>query len=141
MSHHGERPEKPWVASFSLYLEVFAKFTRDIMRGIKQMSLLVFYLEVLADLYFERGLLNMSVPWRFEYVDTSYELDYLHPERSEVVDVKHFISVLEMFKHHYTGELMYKVREDYVEPCGVPVSREYILTEPAILDMLKDRID
>ena len=128
-------------SSFSLYLEVFAKFTRDIMRGIKQMSLLVFYLEVLADLYFERGLLNMSVPWRFEYVDTSYELDYLHPERSEAVDVKHFISVLEMFKHHYTGELMYKVREDYVEPCGVPVSREYILTEPAILDMLKDRID
>lgn len=128
-------------SSFSLYLEVFAKFTRDIMRGIKQVSLLVFYLEVLADLYFERGLLNMSVPWRFEYVDTSYELDYLHPERSEAVDVKHFISVLEMFKHHYTGELMYKVREDYVEPCGVPVSREYILTEPAILDMLKDRID
>ena len=105
------------------------------------MSLLVFYLGILADLYFERGLLNMSVPWRFEYVDTSYELDYLHPERSEAVDVKHFISVLEMFKHHYTGELMYKVREDYVEPCGVPVSREYILTEPAILDMLKDRID
>ena len=126
---------------FSLYLEVFAKITRGIMRGIKQMSLLVFYLEVLADLYFERSLLNMSVPWRFEYVDTSYELDYLHPERSEAVDVKHFISVLEMFKHHYTGELMYKVREDYVEPCGVPVSREYILTEPAILDMLKDRID
>ena len=83
----------------------------------------------------------MNVPWRFEYVDTSYELDYLHPERSEAVDVKHFISVLEMFKHHYTGELMYKVREDYIEPCGVPVSREYILTEPAILDMLRDRID
>ena len=141
MSHHEERPEETWVSSFSLYLEVFAKITRDIMRGIKQMSLLVFYLEVLADLYFERGLLNMSVPWRFEYVDTSYELDYLHPERSEAVDVKHFISVLEMFKHHYTGELMYKVREDYVEPCGVPVSREYIITEPAILDMLKDRID
>ena len=136
-----ERPEKTWVSSFSLYLEVFAKITRGIMRGIKQMSLLVFYLEVLAALYFERGLLNMSVPWRFEYADTSYELDYLHPERSEAVDVKHFISVLEMFKHHYTGELMYKVREDYVEPCGVPVSREYILTEPAILDMLKDRID
>ena len=136
-----ERLEETWVFSFSLYLEVFAKFTRDIMRGIKQMSLLVFYLEVLAALYFERGLLNMSVPWRFEYADTSYELDYLHPERSEAVDVKHFISVLEMFKHHYTGELMYKVREDYIEPCGVPVSREYILTEPAILDMLKDQID
>ena len=141
MSHHEERPEETWAFSFSLYLEVFAKFTRGIMRGIKQMSLLVFYLEVLAALYFERGLLNMSVPWRFEYVDTSYELDYLHPERSEAVDVKHFISVLEMFKHHYTGELMYKVREDYVEPCGVPVSREYILNEVAILGMLKDRID
>ena len=82
----------------------------------------------------------MSVPWRFEYADTSYELE---PENSteEAFDVKHFVSVLEMFKHHYTGELMYKVREDYIEPCGVPVSREYILTEPAILDMLKDRID
>ena len=105
------------------------------------MSLLVFYLEVLVDLYFERGLLNMSVPWRFEYVGISYELDYLQPERSEAVDVKHFVSVLEVFKHHYSDKMMYKVREDYVEPCGVSVSREYILTEPAILDMLKDRID
>ena len=81
------------------------------------------------------------IPISFEYVDTSYELDYLHPERSEAVKVKHFISVLKVFKHYYTRELMYKVREDYVEPCGVPVSREYILTESAILDMLKDRID
>lgn len=83
----------------------------------------------------------MSVPWSFEYVDTSYELDYLHPERSEAIDVKHFVSVLEVFKHHYTGELMYKVREDYVKSCGVPVSREYILNEVTILGMLKDRID
>ena len=83
----------------------------------------------------------MNVPWSFEYVDISYELDYLHPERSEAVDVKHFVSVLEVFKHHYTGELMCKVREDYVEHCGVPVSREYILAEPAILDMLKGRIN
>ena len=81
------------------------------------------------------------IPISFEYVDTSYELDYLHPERSEAVKVKHFISVLKVFKHYYTRELMYKVREDYVEPCGGPVSREYILTGPAILDMLKDRID
>ena len=81
------------------------------------------------------------IPISFEYVDTSYELDYLHPERSEAVKVKHFISVLKVFKHYYTRELMYKVREDYVEPCGVPVSREYILTEPAILEMLKDRFD
>ena len=81
------------------------------------------------------------IPISFEYVDTSYELDYFHPERSEAVEVKHFVSILEVFKHHYTGELMYKVREDYVEPCGVPVSKEYILTEPAILDMLKDRVN
>lgn len=105
------------------------------------MSLLVFYLEVLVDLYFERGLLNMNVPWRFEYVGISYELDYLQPERSEAVDVKHFVSVLEVFKHHYTGELMYKVREDYTDPYGAPVSREYILNETAILDMLKYQID
>ena len=55
MSHHEERPEKSWVSSFSLYLEVFAKFTRGIMRGIKQMSLLVFYLEVLT----EQAILDM----------------------------------------------------------------------------------
>ena len=136
-----ERPEETWVFSFFFIFGSFREiYTRYYERHKVDVSCF-FYLEVLADLYFERGLLNMSVPWRFEYVDTSYELDYLHPERSEAVDVKHFISVLEMFKHHYTGELMYKVREDYVEPCGVPVSREYILTEPAILDMLKDRID
>ena len=83
----------------------------------------------------------MNVPWSFEYVDISYELDYLHPERSEAVDVKHFVSVLEVFKHHYTGELMYKVREDTVKPCGVPVSKDTILNEVAILGMLKDRIN
>ena len=55
MSHHEERPEETWVFSFSLYLEVFAKITRDIMRGIKQMSLLVFYLEVLT----EQAILDM----------------------------------------------------------------------------------
>ena len=81
------------------------------------------------------------IPISFEYVGTSYELDYPHPERSEAVDVKYFVFVLEVFKHHYTGELMYKVRDHYVEPCGVPVINEYILTEPAILDMLKYRID
>ena len=42
MSHHEERPEETWVFSFSLYLEVFAKFTRGIMRDIKQMSLVFF---------------------------------------------------------------------------------------------------
>ena len=82
----------------------------------------------------------MSVPWRFEYVDTSYELDPENPTE-EAFDIKHFISVLEILKNYYTGELMYKVRDHYVEPCGVPVINEYILTEPAILDMLKDRID
>ena len=141
MSRHGERPEETWVFSFFIFGSFREIYTRYYERHKADVSCFFFYLEVLAALYFERGLLNMNVPWRFEYVNTSYELDYLHPERSEAVDVKHFISVLEMFKHHYTGELMYKVREDYIEPCGVPVSREYILTEPAILDMLKDRID
>ena len=82
----------------------------------------------------------MNVPWRFEYVDTSYELEPENPTE-EAFDVKHFISVLEAFKHYYSEETMYRVRDEYVEPCGVPVSREYFLTEQAILDMLKDRID
>ena len=83
----------------------------------------------------------MNVPWSFEYVVISYELDYFHPERSEAVEVKHFVSVLEVFKHHYTGELMYKVREDYTDHYGAPISREYIINETAILGMLKDRIN
>ena len=82
----------------------------------------------------------MSVPWSFEYVDTSYELESENPTE-EAFDVKHFIIVLEVFKHHYSDEMMYRVRDEYVEPCGVPVTREYFLTEQAILDMLKDRID
>lgn len=82
----------------------------------------------------------MNVPWRFEYIDTSYELDPENPIE-ESFDIKHFISVLEVFKHHYSEKMMYRVRDDYIEPCGVPVSREYILMEPAILDMLKDRVD
>ena len=82
----------------------------------------------------------MSVPWSFEYVDTSYELEPENPTE-EAFDVKHFITVLEIFKHHYSDEMMYRVRDDYIEPCNVPISREYILNETAILDMLKDRID
>ena len=64
MSRHGERPEETWVFSFSLHLEVFAKFARGIMRELGDKtnlldqtsfwcSLLVFYLEVLTDLYFK----------------------------------------------------------------------------------------
>lgn len=83
----------------------------------------------------------MNVPWNFEYVDTSYELNYRFPDRSAAVDIKHFISVLEVFKHHYSDEMMYKVRDDYIEACNIPISREYILNETAILDMLKDRVD
>ena len=82
----------------------------------------------------------MSVPWSFEYVDTSYELEPENPTE-EAFDVKHFISVLEAFKHYYSKETMYRVRDDYIEPCNVPISREYILNETAILDMLKDRVD
>ena len=82
----------------------------------------------------------MSVPWTFEYVDTSYELEPENPTE-EAFDVKYFITVLEIFKHHYGDEMMCRVRDDYIEPCNVPISREYILNETAILDMLKDRVD
>ena len=54
MSHHGERPEETWVFSFSLYLEVFAKFTCGIMRDIKQMSL-VFSIWKFWRIYISKG--------------------------------------------------------------------------------------
>ena len=59
MSHHEERPEETWVFSFSLYLEVFAKITRGIMRGIKQMSL-VFSIWKFWQLYILKGVNNMG---------------------------------------------------------------------------------
>ena len=50
---------------------------------------------------------------------------------------------LQMYDAILKGEdkIMYKVREDYTNHYGAPISREYILNETAILDMLKDRID
>ena len=75
------------------------------------------------------------IPIQFEYAGASYDGD-LWGENT-----KHFITVLEVFKHRYSGELMYKVRDDYIESSNVPISREYIINEAAILDMLKDRID
>lgn len=74
------------------------------------------------------------VPISFEYVGMSYDSD-LWGENT-----KHFITVLEVFKHHYSGELMYKIRDDYIESPSIPISREYILNEMAVLDMLKNRI-
>ena len=37
----------------------------------------------------------MSVPWSFEYVDTSYELEPENPTE-EAFDVNHFITVLDV---------------------------------------------
>ena len=48
------------------------------------------------------------IPIQFEYVGASYDGD-LWGENT-----KHFITVLEVFTHHYSGELMYKVRDDYI---------------------------
>lgn len=75
------------------------------------------------------------IPIQFEYVGTSYDGD-LWGENT-----KHFITVLEVFTHHYSGELMYKVRDDYIEAPNIPISREYIINEAAILDMLRYRIN
>ena len=75
------------------------------------------------------------IPIQFEYVGASYDSD-LWGENT-----KHFITVLEVFTHRYSGELMYKVRDDYIESSNLPISREYILNETEILDMLKNRIN
>ena len=75
------------------------------------------------------------IPIQFEYVGASYDSD-LWGENT-----KHFITVLEVFTHRYSGELMYKVRDNYIESPNISISREYIINEAAILDMLKDRID
>ena len=74
------------------------------------------------------------IPIQFEYVGASYDGD-LWGENT-----KHFITILEVFTHRYSGELMYKVRDDYIESPNLPISREYILNETEILDILKNRI-
>lgn len=75
------------------------------------------------------------IPIQFEYVGASYDGD-LWGENT-----KHFITVLEVFTHHYSGELMYKVRDIYIESPNISISREYIINEAAILDMLRYRIN
>ena len=75
------------------------------------------------------------IPIQLEYVGAWYGGD-LWGEKA-----KHFITVLEVFTHHYSGELMYKVRDDYIESPNIPISREYIINEAAVLDMLRYRIN
>ena len=70
------------------------------------------------------------VPIQFEYEDEVFCLESWHP-------VKKFVTVLNMFKHRYSGEFMYRIREDYINPLGVSVSEERTISETEITCLLK----
>ena len=81
------------------------------------------------------------VPIQFEYVDLVCE--YFTNPNGDVteVEVKKFVNVLSIFKHHYSEMMMYKVREDFICPFrNIPVSEEFILNEDQILERLKNKI-
>lgn len=65
------------------------------------------------------------VPIQFEY---------------EEYGVRKFVVVLNMFKHHYSGTFMYRVRTDYMSLAGTPLSEELTLPESAVLEMLKTQV-
>ena len=85
------------------------------------------------------------IPIQFEYeIDNwVYELDESTSTSSiSTVNyvnrpIKHFVTVQSMFTHHYTGERMCKIREDWVANDGCPVSNESIIPEAAIVDMVE----
>ena len=95
MSHHEERPEKTWVSSFFFIFGSFREiYTRYYERHKADVSF-SFLFGSFEGVIFQGGLLRMSVPWSFEYVDTSYELEPENPTE-EAFDVNHFITVLEV---------------------------------------------
>ena len=51
--------------------------------------------------------------------------------------IKHFVTVLSMFTHHYTGERMCKIRDDWMTDAGWPVSDESIVPEAGIINMIE----
>lgn len=73
------------------------------------------------------------VPIQFEYEDEVFCLGSWHP-------VKKFVTVLNMFKHHYSGEFMYRIREDHISPLGAAVSDERTISESEIAYLLETRV-
>lgn len=79
------------------------------------------------------------VPIQFEY-ETPWSV-FDHNTGSYItVHVKRFVVVLGMFKHHYTNELMYKIREDTLWHDNTVSSNEMIVTETTVLELLKMQV-
>lgn len=67
------------------------------------------------------------VPIQFEYLESG--------------EFKVFVTVMSTFKHHYSEELMYRIRADYMDPdTGVPCSDFITAPETQILRLLETRI-
>lgn len=67
------------------------------------------------------------VPIQFEYVESG--------------EFKVFVVVVGTFKHHYTEELMYRIRADYIDPeTGCPYSDYLTVTEADIMKLLETQI-
>lgn len=80
------------------------------------------------------------IPIQFEY-----EMPVpIHDKKTDsylMGTVKKFVVVLNVFKHHYTGGLMYQIRQDCLWHDGDVMSDEMILTEDQMMKLLSMRVD
>lgn len=72
---------------------------------------------------------------QFEYYITAHRFD-VRLNRYEEYAIPKFLTVLDTFEHHYTGERMCRIREEWVTEDGHGMADEKIVREEAVLKLM-----
>ena len=80
--------------------------------------------------------MSVDVNFQFEYIVPMSKWDF---QLDKYVDYgqKRWLTILNTFEHHYTGERMCKIREDWVAEDGHSLSFEEIVREQSVLDLMR----
>ena len=76
---------------------------------------------------------------QFEYVTIMKKWD-LATEQYVDYGLMKFLTVLETFEHHYTGERMCRIREEWVLEDGHGMSDEKIVREASVLKLMGEKL-
>lgn len=85
-------------------------------------------------LWFGKMLLrNNLMPVQFEFIEEW--------EFTDLPGIPKYVTILDKFEHHYSHEIMYHVRIEFIVGIFKQARVEYkTVTEPELLDMLKRKV-
>jgi hypothetical protein len=76
---------------------------------------------------------NMEIPEQFEFNERQWQL-------KDKPEISKFVTVLDKFEHHYSQEMMYYIRIEYIGIVFASPQVEYeVVKESVLLEMLEKR--